>query len=607
MRCKLSELSQRRWFHPLLLLVWMTIGMGLRFTNLAAKPLWTDEFSTIVFSLGHSFRTVALDQIVTLDDLLQPLQVEPQAGIRQVIGNLLSESNHPPLYFVLTHWWLRLFPALDGLVSVWGARSLSAILGVAAIPAMFGLSWLAFRSRLIGQIAAVLMAVSPFAVYLAQEARHYTLPTLWVIASLGCFVLAVRTVYHRTPLPVGVGLLWVGVNTLGIATHYFFVFTICAEALVLLSLGLIQSWRERGVWQPSYWGRIGGVALGTLIGGLIWLPFWQNTQDNGLTQWIYRGDRTGLALLEPLGQALAGWITMLYLLPIQANVELVVMISGAFLIGLVLWTLPKLYAGFKMQCEKSGKRLPMHILGGFVVKAIAIFLGITYLFEIDLTSAFRYNFVYFPAVIALIAAALAASWKNVQRKQLTSNQSQRWSSGRLLGGKRAVILIGLFSFLGGLTVVSNLGYQKTHRPDVVAAAIQETADIPVLVAIAHRTHGQTGRLMGIAWELKHAADPTAAANTQFLMISQGKSPKFMTTVMREALEELPRPLNVWLLNFQRPSETELLDSFLRKQSCKSDSGADSVDGYRYQRYQCEANKQTEDTSSPDRHVPGNAG
>ncbi|MBD2054742.1 glycosyltransferase [Oculatella sp. FACHB-28] len=595
MWCKLNALSQRWWFHPLLLLVWMTLGIGLRFTNLTAKPLWTDEFSTIVFSLGHSFKAVALDQIVTLDDLLQPLQVEPQAGIRQVIGNLLNESNHPPLYFVLTHWWLRLWSSSEGLVSVWGVRSLSALFGVAAIPAVFGLSWLAFHSRLIGQIAAALMAVSPFAVYLAQEARHYTLPVLWIIASLGCLVLAARAVYYRTPFSVGLGLLWVVINTLGIATHYFFVFTICAEALVLLSLGLIQSWRERGVWQPSFWGRLGGVALGTLAGGLIWLPFLQSTQDTGLTQWIYRGDRTGLALLDPLGQALAGWITMLYLLPIQADTELIVTLSGAALILLVLWTLPKLYAGCKVQYTKSEKRLAMQVLGGFVVKAIAIFLGITYLFEIDLMSAFRYNFAYFPAVIVLIAAGLAALWRTEPRIQPKPGWLPRLWSSVMSGGKRTVILIGLFSFLGGLTVVTNLGYQKTHRPDVVAAAIQDSAEIPVLVAIAHRTHGQTGRLMGIAWELKHATDPTAAENTQFLMISQGKSPKFTTTVMREALERSPRPLNLWLLNFQRPTETELLDSFLRKQNCNPDDDADSVDGYRYQLYQCESGSQSEST------------
>jgi uncharacterized membrane protein len=595
MWCKLNALSQHRWFHPLLLLVWIAIGIGLRFTHLTAKPLWTDEFSTIVFGLGHSFRTVALDQVLTLDDLLRPLQVEPQTGMGQVVRNLLSESNHPPLYFVLTHWWLRLWSSSEGLVSVWAVRSLPALFGVAAIPAIFGLSTLALHSRLIGQIAAALMAVSPFAVYLAQEARHYTLPILWVIASLGCLVLAARTVYYRTPFPMGLGLLWVVINTLGIATHYFFVFTICAEAWVLLSLGLIQSWRERGVWQPSYWGRLGGVALGTLAGGLIWLPFLQNTQDSGLTEWIYRGDRTGLALLDPLGQALAGWITMLYLLPIQADSELIVTLSGAVLILLVLWTLPKLCRGCKIQYEKIGKRLSMQVLGGFVMTAIAIFLGITYLFGIDLMSAFRYNFVYFPAVIVLIAASLTALWKNVQRNQPKSGQPTLWSNVISLGGKRTVVLIGLFSFLGGLTVMTNLGYQKTHRPDVVAAAIQESAEVPVLVAISHRTHGQTGRLMGIAWELKHAADPTAAENTQFLMISQGKSPKFMTTVMRESLEQTPRPLNLWLLNFQRPNETELLDSLLRKQNCTSDADVDSVDGYRYQLYQCESVSQPEST------------
>jgi len=40
-----------------------------------------------------------------------------------------------------------------------------------------------FRSRLVGQIAAAMMAVSPYGIYLAQEARHYTLAILLIIAS----------------------------------------------------------------------------------------------------------------------------------------------------------------------------------------------------------------------------------------------------------------------------------------------------------------------------------------------------------------------------------------------------------------------------------------
>jgi len=49
-----------------------------------------------------------------------------------------------PVYFVLTHLWMKLFPTEGGLVTLWAARSLSAILGAASIPAIFGMGWLVF-------------------------------------------------------------------------------------------------------------------------------------------------------------------------------------------------------------------------------------------------------------------------------------------------------------------------------------------------------------------------------------------------------------------------------------------------------------------------------
>ena len=57
------------WFHFLRLLVWLAIGSGLRFTHLVAKPPWNDEFATVVFSLGNSFRTVPINQAIALDVL----------------------------------------------------------------------------------------------------------------------------------------------------------------------------------------------------------------------------------------------------------------------------------------------------------------------------------------------------------------------------------------------------------------------------------------------------------------------------------------------------------------------------------------------------------
>src|SRR4028119_1517827 len=118
----------------LLLLLWTAIAFILRFANLDLKPLWTDEFSTLVFSLGNSFRGVPIDRAIDLSTLLEPLQFRSGAGIADVLNHLLLESNHPPVYFMLAHSWMRLFaPSEDSLV--WIGRSLPALLGVISVPA----------------------------------------------------------------------------------------------------------------------------------------------------------------------------------------------------------------------------------------------------------------------------------------------------------------------------------------------------------------------------------------------------------------------------------------------------------------------------------------
>ncbi|MBF2074047.1 MAG: glycosyltransferase [Synechococcales cyanobacterium C42_A2020_086] len=579
-----------RWLHVLLLLLWTTVGFVLRFANLTGKPLWTDEFSTLVFSLGNSFLGVPLDQVITVDELLQPLRPSPEAGIGSVIQNLFSESNHPPLYFVLSHLWLKLFPTSpQGFVSVWAARSLAALFGVLAIPATFGLAWLGFRSLTVAHIAAALMAVSPFGVYLAQEARHYTLPILWILASLSCLMVAARILRDRAMLPMGICITWILVNGLGIATHYFFVFTLAAEAIVIVSLGLVQSWRERGIWHPlTHWRRVWLVAVGTLASGLVWWPVLQNIQGGELTRWIYQGDRSGMDWLEPLGQALAGWITMLYLLPIQATSQPVVILSALVLVGLVFWTVPQIYRGLRVQYAWRQTRIAVLVLSAFVVAAVLLFFGVTYFFDTALTSAFRYNFVYFPAAIVLIGAGLASSWnaaRQIAQTPATSIPLALLSLIRI-SNRRAVIVIGVCSFLGALTVISNLGYQKTHRPDLVASAIRQRSAETVLVAIPHETHGQTGRLMGIAWDLRHAPLSPATSEPLFLLAQNTGTPRSVLAVLRQALNRLPRPLDLWLINFHQLPQSQL-NMVLEQQQCTAQTKTQSTDGYRYRLYQCQ--------------------
>ncbi|MGH2413251.1 MAG: glycosyltransferase family 39 protein, partial [Microcystaceae cyanobacterium] len=142
-----SQKDRQKGLHGLLLLCWLVIGIGLRFTNLGEPSPSSIEISTLGFSLGNGFLGIPLDKVISLDTLLSPLQFNPTHNFRDVIDTLMSESTHPPLSFVLTHWWLKLFSPQEEVNSLWIARSLNAILGAVSIPAIFALGTLAFRSR----------------------------------------------------------------------------------------------------------------------------------------------------------------------------------------------------------------------------------------------------------------------------------------------------------------------------------------------------------------------------------------------------------------------------------------------------------------------------
>ncbi|MGJ5672102.1 MAG: glycosyltransferase family 39 protein [Nostochopsis sp.] len=604
-----------RWFQPCLLLVWLFIGVGLRLTNLTAKPPWTDEFSTLVFSLGNSFLPVPLNQPIAIDVLLQPLQ--PQAGttIQDVLTHLFRESNHPPLYFVLTHLWVKLFPTQAGLVSLWGARSLAAIFGAISIPAIYGLSWLAFRSRLVSHLAAAIMAISPYGIFLAQEARHYTLAILWVIASLACLVITTHHIQKRNQLPLWLVFAWIGINALGVATHYFFALTLVSEALVLIFLAWEQ-WRQtdtktRGhgdrvnkddtfspsphfpfstssqtsaklpplrvsssprlkfsmaVFSPP-WGRIYAVAVGSLIGGIVWIPaFLYNAYGDKLTNWI-QGDRVGIAWISPIFQAMAAWITMIVLLPVESPQLAVVIASGLVMAIFLFWAIPILLNGFKTQLQKPQSRMITQMFTGVAVSAIALFFGFTYFLGIDLTRGARYNFVYFPAVVVLLAASLAISWNIPQAK------IRRWR----VSGKMSVLIIWVIGFLSAITVIFNLGYQKYYRPDLFIELIQNTSKVPILIATTQKTHVQVGEMMGIAREFRF--HNSISLSPKFLLAHKDKHTNASNT-LQNVLKTVPRPLDLWLVNF-RATEPEAI-----KNCVKHTQTLPAINGYEYKLYHC---------------------
>ena len=586
----------------LLLLLWTAIAFILRFANLNSKPLWTDEFSTLVFSLGNSFRGVPIDRAIELSTLLEPLQLSSGAGIADVLNHLLLESNHPPVYFMLAHWWMRLLgPTEDSLV--WIGRALPALLGVISVPAIYFLGKFAFSSRLVGQCAAAMMAVSPYAIYLAQEARHYTLGILLVIASLFCLALAAKKLQQPAPLPIWAVLLWVVVNCLGIAVHYFFALTLCAEAIALIAVIwqqfkgklLIDNSQQPNIWHFQILGRLFSVAMGTLAGGLVWLPiFLSNKYGSELTNWIVSGDRTFLNWINPIFQALAGWITVMSLLPVESQNLAVVVVSAIAMTIFFILVLPILFSAFKNSLTTPDTRLGTVIFGGFVLGAIFLFFSFAYILGIDLTRGARYNFVYFPGVILLLGATLAVIFN-------TPTAKSQWFNLRAIEvpGKKAVVLILAMGFFSGVTVNSNLGYRKYYKPDLLIPVIRELSKVPVLIATTQKTHVEIGELMGIGWEWERSsatdfvADVTDVTDVRkkeevkafdsplFLLANQRRDgPEIAAGTLDKTLSQLERPLDLWLVNFRAPVNLEA-------QKCQVESGElPAVDGYEYQVYHC---------------------
>ena len=566
------------------LLVWTAIAAMLRFANLDNKPLWTDEFSTLVFSLGNSFQGVPLDQSIPLEVLLEPLKPHPDATVTAAIARLLTESNHPPIYFALAHWWMQMFAPIQGYISVWAARSLAAFLGVISVPAIYVLGCLAFRSRLVGQLAAAMMAVSPYSIYLAQEARHYTLAILLVIASLSCLIIAVRHIKKEKYLPIWLGLIWILFNNIGIATHYFFALTLCAEAIVLIAIVLIKLKGDKNQGKKIHLASVFNFSfllpiLGTIAGGLAWLPIFTSSRyGSELTQWIQSSDRVGFAWISPIFQALAGWITMVSLLPVESSSIPVVIISGLGMVMFFIWAIPVFIRGMKICYSLPENRLAIIVLGGFILSAIALFFSFTYFLGIDLTRGARYNFVYFPAAIVLLGAILAFTINKSTVKSQFFNLPVIKTSG-----KKAVILILLMGLFSSITVVVNLGYQKYYKPELLAKIMQEISHVPVLIATTHNTHVQTGEIMGIAWEWKRDKKVNITPNSPlFLLAHQPQtSPDIAEITLQKTLDQLPKPLDLWLVNFHTKVN-------LTAENCVIDSrDFPSVDGYNYQLYHCQ--------------------
>lgn len=152
-------------------------------------------------------------------------------GFHRLVETIPRTESTPHLYYLLAWVWARIF----GTGEV-GLRSLSALLGTAAVP-VAGEIGRVLVSRRAGILAAALVAANPLLVWYSQEARAYAL--LVLLAGLS-FLFFARALEGRRPRDLR---CWAVVSALALATHYFAVFMVVPEALWLIA----RARQRRGV------------------------------------------------------------------------------------------------------------------------------------------------------------------------------------------------------------------------------------------------------------------------------------------------------------------------------------------------------------------------
>jgi uncharacterized membrane protein len=527
-----------RAFSPLIraiLGVAIALGCGLRFYHLEQKFYWFDEaFTSLRISGDTEAELIAwLNQPrpVSVAELLQTFQLPNQSLWDTVRSLAAEEPQHPPLYFAIAHLWLQGWRQLGLDQAIAAIRSLSAVFSLLTVPLIGWLSWLLFGSAQVSWVAMGLLAVSPFQVLYAQEAREYS---LWTVMILWASVLLLRAVRTRTDpvisdrarfnwglyaVSLGLGLYTFPSTLLVMVSHGFYVGAIARFKLNQLT--------------KSY-------LLASLIGLLIFTPwlFILITNAEQVNRTFVRLERSSLPAL------LLGWAVNLCRLFLDyADYEREITYSGLVrpveyaiyaLLGLG-FTILVGYAFYFLDRAAKQSRLFIFLLTGVISLPIAL---------INLCIGGKQSLVLRYLMPSALGVILAVAFLIASQLSKPSGKKQTiWQIVLAL-----VLAGGIGSCIA--SAQAQFWWTKSHSDmDYLAAPAINQSDRPLLISDA-----PMGRILAFA----HLLDPTVGLQLQPACFSCGDR----AAPIQERLTELdPSYKTIFLYN---PSQL-LLENFQRKQ------------------------------------------
>jgi uncharacterized membrane protein len=248
------------WLRGIILAA-LLVGCFIRFYDLGAKVYWEDETFTSLRVAGY-LREELTDayfqgQVIYPEDLRRFQAINDEKGLVDTVASL-ADDVHPPGYFALLRLWAERLGTSPATM-----RSFSAVLSLLLMPAIYGLSLELFREwpyrRTVAELAAALVAVSPYHIEMATEARMYS---LWPVLTTLSGVLLLRALRCDRKLN------WTLYSLAGMMTlyvHWFSVLVLFGHGLYVL---ISQGWR----WSRLHWRYAwASAAMGAAI--LPWVAF----------------------------------------------------------------------------------------------------------------------------------------------------------------------------------------------------------------------------------------------------------------------------------------------------------------------------------------------
>lgn len=421
-----------------------------------------------IIALGAFLRLYSLDyKSLWIDELYTIVPTNPSNTINFIIN--YAKSDQPPLFFIMIHYWFKLFA-----YSAFYARLMAAVIGIAGVVSMYFLGK-EIKSKSVGLFAALLCCLNYFHIYYSQESRFYGLLFLLTAVSFTFFLRSLRL----KTLGSYVGYV---LSTIALLyTQYYGILIFLIQGLLFIVYAILYRPKRRFI--------LTGIGLGALVSVAFspWLPVL--LYDNAISSyWIERPKIYFAAVYyylywgkDVLISVLLGVVALFYIRDVARRFKTreIAASEEFILILLVSW----IFFSYAIPYIRSLFAAPVLIPRYTIVTLPALFLVMS--LGLELLVSKRKLFLVFISLICLSALCNLFIFRNHYFR--TSDKAQ-W---------REAANVVINNNKGFTTIYSNLEwwynfYFYDTRPKLKVTGVYTPSDEPGIENFLNTIEGETG-------------------------------------------------------------------------------------------------------------------